>query len=99
MLECCSMLHSLDMQHDHVLKMNFDFLTSPPGSGRGGSLRVKYLLPCCCICVSLKSDMQHDHVLKKLNSDTGLRSKITFDIIHVYCTSVCMRNLNKDIDS
>ena len=61
------------MQHDHV-KMNFDFLTSPKGLGgeRGRSLRVNFLLPCCCICDSLKSDMQHDHVLKKLNSDTGL---------------------------
>ena len=89
------------MQHDHVLKINFDFLTSPQGLGgeRAGSLRVKYLLPCCCICGSLKSDMQHDHVLKKLNSNTGLRSKITFDMFHIYCTSVCMRNLNKDIDS
>ena len=26
-----------------------------------------YLLPCCCICYSVKFDMQHDHVLKKLN--------------------------------
>ena len=88
------------MQYDYVLKMNCDFLTSPQGLGgeRGLSLQVKHLLPCCCICDSLKSDMQHDHVLKKLNSDTGLGSKTTF-MFHIYCTSVCMRNLNKDIDS
>ena len=29
-------------------------------------MQANYLLPCCCICDSLKSDMQHDHFLKKL---------------------------------
>ena len=46
--------------------------------------------------------MQHDHVLKKIiltfwshhlspprGSGTGLRSKIMFDMFHIYCTSVC----------
>ena len=28
-------------------------------------------------------------------SDPGLRSKITFDMFHIYCTSVCMRNFSK----
>ena len=43
------------MQHDHDLKkLNFDLLTPYPGSGMGvvcggKGLRVKYLLPCCCI--------------------------------------------------
>ena len=33
-------------------KINFD-PTHPPGSGvgAGGGLRIKYLQPCCCICV------------------------------------------------
>ena len=61
MLAWCSILHSLkfDMQHDHVLKkVNFDLLTPSPGSEGGGrGLQVKYLLLCCCICVSLKFDM------------------------------------------
>ena len=39
------------------------------GGGGGGGLRVKYLLPCYCVCHSLKFDMQHDHTLKKLNFD------------------------------
>ena len=46
--------------------------------------------------------MQHDHVLKKFNftfdpppkstqgSDTGLRSKVRFDMFLIYCTSVCI---------
>ena len=37
--------------------------------GVSGALQAKYLLPCCCIHVSLYFDMQHDHVLKKLNFD------------------------------
>ena len=29
-------------------------------------------------------------------TDSGLQSKITFDVFHIYCTSVCMRNFNKE---
>ena len=78
------------------------------GGEMGRGLRAKYLLPCCCISDSLKFDMQHDRVLKKLNFDlltpplspprgwdTGLRSVITFDMFHIYCTSVCMWNFSK----
>ena len=56
------------MQLDYVLKkLSFDLLTPTPGSGGGvgRGLGAKYLLPCCCICDSLKFDMQHDCVLKK----------------------------------
>ena len=31
--------------------------------------------------------------------DTGLRSKIIFDMFHIYCTSVCMRSFGKNIDN
>ena len=31
--------------------------------------------------------------------DTGLRSKITFDRFHLYCTSVCMLNFRKNFDN
>ena len=34
-----------------------------------GAPRAKYLLPFCCIHVSLLCDMQQDHVPKKLNFD------------------------------
>ena len=38
--------------------------------------------------------MQHDHGLKKFNFtqglDTGLRSKVRFDMFLIYCTSVCI---------
>ena len=37
-------------------KLNFDLMTPSPGSGGGGGcgrLGAKYLLPCCCIHVSL----------------------------------------------
>ena len=77
------------------------------GWGWQGSAGI-YLLPCCCIHDSLEFDMQHDHVLKKLYFDlltptlspprwwdTGLRSKSTFDMFHLYCTSVCMWNFSK----
>ena len=59
------------MQHEHVLrKLIFDSLTPSQGCVRGGGgLRVKYLLPCCCVCHSLKFDMQHDDTLKKLSFD------------------------------
>ena len=54
------------MQHDHVLKkLNFDLLT-PVRVGLGEGLRVKELLPCCCIHDSISFEMQHDDVLKKL---------------------------------
>ena len=39
-------------------------------------MRVKYLLPCCCICDSLQLDMQHDHVLKKLKFDPKFRGRV-----------------------
>ena len=54
------------MQHDHVLiKLNFDLCISPPRVGVvAGGMRVKHLLPCCCLNDS-HFDMQHDHVLKK----------------------------------
>ena len=32
-------------------------------------------------------------------SDPGLRSKITFDIFDIYCTSVCRRNCSKNINN
>ena len=51
-------------------KLNFDLLNPTPGFGGGGGggvLCVKYLLPCCCICDSLKVDMHHDNALKMLN--------------------------------
>ena len=52
------------MQHDHVLKnLNFDLLIPHTRVLQVGGLRAKYLLPCCCIHVSLQFDMQHDHVL------------------------------------
>ena len=47
--------------------------------------------------------MQNDRVLKRLNFDLltpppkstqRVRSKITFDMFHTYCTSVCMRNFS-----
>ena len=53
-------------------------------------------------CDSLKFDIQQYHVLKKFNftfdpspkstqgSDTGLRSKVRFDMFLIYCTSVCI---------
>ena len=78
MLPCCCFYNSfkLDMQHDHVVekKLNFDLLDPPQVSGLGGGgggwgLWVKYLLPCCCICDSLKFDMQHEHALQMLNFD------------------------------
>ena len=31
--------------------------------------------------------------------DTGLESKITFDMFHIHCTSVCMRYFSKNIDN
>ena len=79
--------------------------------GVSGALGAKYLLPWCCIHDSLKFDMQNDHVMKKLNFDvltpllkstrgsgTGLRSKITFDMVRINCNAVCMRNFCKNID-
>ena len=42
------------MQSDHVLeKLNFDLLTPGSGMGVSGAQQAKYLLPCCCIHVSL----------------------------------------------
>ena len=57
MLAWCYMRHSLDVQHDHVLKkLNFDLLIPAPRvrirGGVGGGLQVEYLLPCYCICDS-----------------------------------------------
>ena len=51
--------------------LNFDLLDPPQVSGLGGGwdLWVKYFLPCCCICDSLKFDMQHEHALQMLNFD------------------------------
>ena len=58
------------MQHDNVLKkLNFDLLTTSPGSGGVWGLRAKYLLPCCCFRDSLNCDMQGNHVLKKSSFD------------------------------
>ena len=54
------------MQHDHVLKnVYFD----PIPEGRGGGMRAKYLLLCCCMRHFLLFDMQNDIILKKLNFD------------------------------
>ena len=58
------------MQHDHALKkLNSVLLTPYPRVLGDGSLRAKYLLPCCCIHDSFKFNLQHDHVLKKLTID------------------------------
>ena len=44
----------LGMQSDHVLeKLNFDLLTPGSEDGAERGSRTKYLLPCCCIYVSL----------------------------------------------
>ena len=53
MLPCCCIRDfiSFDMYHDHAMKkLNFDLLTSSPGSGgMFEGLLTRYLLQCCCI--------------------------------------------------
>ena len=52
--------------------------------------------------------MQHDNILKKakfwplsyplhptMGSNPGIRTKVEFVLLYIYCTSACMRNLGK----
>ena len=92
------------VQHDHVLKkLNFNLLTSRVGGGGGSAfivfatmLHVAALeIPFNLIC---NMTMFWKSLILPLTppprstqgSDTGLRSKVRFDMFLIYCTSVCI---------
>ena len=53
------------MQIDFILEKKVEYKPFDPTPRVGrGRLRIKYLLPCCCMF-----DMQNDHILLKFNFD------------------------------
>ena len=73
---------------------------------------IPLLLPCCCFVMPFNPLCSMTMFWKSWiltfwphplsptrGSDTGLRSKITFDMCQIYWTSVCMWNFGKSFDN
>ena len=94
-------------------KFNFNILTPPSRVGGRGVYgpNICYHVAACVIPFNLICNMTtfwkswilasapHPNASPPRRPDPDLRTKVSFDMFHIYCSSVCMRQFSKNIDN